>query len=327
VAISVLRFDMRAPGATPERTQALYAAALEMAAWADARGFAAVTLSEHHASDDGFLPSPIAMAGAMAGRTKGIRIGVSALLLPLYDPVKLAEDLAVLDHASGGRVAVTVGLGYRPEEYAMFGREWATRGALFDEALSVLLRAFSGEPFEWRGRRVRVTPRPFTQPHPAVLVAGTSRAAARRAARFGLPFQPALNDPEVLSTYTEECKRLGVANPLLLPPGSGETIIVSRDPERSWALLGPHLLHDARSYAGWQPAGQRSAVHSRATSVEALRAEGVYRVLTPEQCVARARERGPLADFVLFPLCGGTPPELAWQSLELYANDVLPHLA
>jgi len=327
MAIPLLRFDMRAPAATPERTSALYQTALEMAAWADTRGFAAVTLSEHHASADGFLPSPIAMAGCMVGRTRSIRVAISALLLPLYDPVKLAEDLVVLDHASGGRIAATVGLGYRPEEYAMFGRDWSARGALFDEALEVLLRAFSGEPFEWHGRRVQVTPRPFTQPHPTIFVGGMSRAGARRAARFGLPFQPALNDPEVLSAYTEECKRLGVESPLLLPPGSGETIIVSRDPERSWALLGPHLLHDARAYANWQPAGQRSAVHSSATSIEALRAEGVYRVLTPEQCIARARERGPLADFVLFPLCGGTPPELGWESLELFANEVLPRIS
>lgn len=327
MAISLLRFDMRSPDGTPERTRALYEAALEMAAWADTRGFHALTLSEHHASPDGFLPSPVAMAGCLVGRTQTIRIGVSALLLPLYDPVKLAEDLAILDLASGGRLAVTVGLGYRPEEYAMFGKSWAERGALFDECLEVLLRAWTGEPFEWRGRRVHVTPRPFTQPHPTVFVGGTSRAAARRAARFGLPFQPALNDPEILSIYTEECKRLGVERPLLLPPGSGETIIVSRDPERSWALLGPHLLHDARTYASWQPAAQRTAVQSRATSVEALRTEGVYRVLTPEQCIARARERGPLADFMLFPLCGGTPPELAWESLELYASEVMPQIA
>jgi alkanesulfonate monooxygenase SsuD/methylene tetrahydromethanopterin reductase-like flavin-dependent oxidoreductase (luciferase family) len=323
---SVLRFDMRAPGLDRERTRGLYEAALDMSDWADARGFDAITLSEHHAAEDGFLPSPIALAGCILGRTRRIRVGIAALLVPLYDPVKLAEDLAILDVASGGRLAVTAGMGYRTDEYAMFGKDWQGRGRLFDESLEVLLRAWTGEPFEWQGRRVHLTPPPFTQPHPPVLVGGTSRAAARRAARLGLPFQPATNDPAVIGLFVEESRRRGVPSPLVLPPGSGETIFVSRDPERTWARIGEHLLHDARSYASWQLPGQGSAVHSRATSVDELRAEGLYRVLTPDECVARARERGPLCDFVHFPLCGGLPPELGWESLELYASEVMPRL-
>ena len=326
--ISILRFDLRAPDSSSARADALYAAALDMARYADEHGFDSVTVSEHHGTDDGFLPSPLVLAAALAGRTQRIRIGISALLAPLYDPLRLAEDLAVLDLASGGRVATTLGLGYRPEEYAAFGVDFDARGRLLDECIETLLTAWRGEPFAWRGRTVRVTPRPFTQPHPLLLVGGLSRAAARRAARFGLPFQPASNDAAMIALYRSECARLGVANPLVLPPGSGEMIWVSRDPERSWRALGPHLLHDATSYAGWQPASQpASVVHSRATTVEALRAEGIYRVLTPDECVARARAQGPFAPFVLFPLCGGTPPDLAWEGLRLYAEEVLPRIA
>ena len=326
MAFSILRFDMRAPGFAPEQTRELYAAALDMAEWADAHGFDAITLSEHHATDDGFLPSPIALAGAMLGRTRRIRVGISALLVPLYDPVKLAEDLAVLDLAGGGRLAVTAGMGYREEEYAMFGKDWAGRGQLFDECLEVLLRAWTGEAFEWRGRPVRLTPRPATQPRPPLFVGGMGRRAARRAARLGLPFQPAVNDADMIALYHSECARLGLAQPIVLPPGSGETIFVARDPDHAWQRVGPHWLHDARSYAGWQRASRSSAVHSDAASVGELRAEGLYRVLTPDECVARARERGPLCDFVHFPLCGGTPSELAWESLELYASEVVPRL-
>lgn len=325
--ITILRFDLRAPAFSPAPIADLYTAALDMAAYGDEHGFDSVTISEHHGVDDGFLPSPIAMAGVLAGRTKRIRIGISALLAPLYDPVKLAEDLAVLDIASRGRVATTLGLGYRPEEYAAFGRDFAQRGALFDECIETLLTAWKGEPFEYRGRKARVTPRPFTQPHPTLLVGGQSKAAARRAARFGLPFQPAANDPEMFALYQSECARLGVERPLLLPPGSGELIWVSRDPERTWREVGPHMLHDAMGYAAWQPANQQSsAVHSRATSIESLRAEGLYRVLTPEQCVERAKAQGVFSAFVLFPLCGGTPPEIGWETVRLYAEEVLPKL-
>lgn len=326
MAISLLRFDLRAPRRFPTRHPELYEAALELAAFADEKGFDGISLSEHHGVDDGFLPSPLILASALASRTRRLRLTIAALLAPLYDPVKLAEDLAILDVASGGRLAVTAGMGYRPDEYAMFGKDWKGRGPLFDECLDVLLRAWTGEPFEWQGRRVHLTPPPFTRPHPPILVGGTSRAAARRAARLGLPFQPATNDPAVIGLFVEESRRRGVESPLVLPPGSGETIFVSRDPERSWARIGEHLLHDARSYASWQRAGQSSAVHSRATSVDELRAEGLYRVLTPDECVARARERGPFCDFVHFPLCGGLPPELGWESLELYASEVMPRL-
>ena len=219
--ISMLRFDMRAPSFSRATTTELYGAAQEMAGWADDTGFDVVTLSEHHGVADGFLPSPIALGGCLVGRTRRIRFAVAALLLPLYDPVKLAEDLAILDLASGGRFGITAGMGYRPDEYAMFGKDWPTRGKLMDECLEVLLRAWTGEPFEYGGRKVHLTPRPLTQPKPPVMVGGSGKHGARRAARFGLPFQPATRATEVLELYLSECERLGVEDPLVIPPARG----------------------------------------------------------------------------------------------------------
>jgi alkanesulfonate monooxygenase SsuD/methylene tetrahydromethanopterin reductase-like flavin-dependent oxidoreductase (luciferase family) len=326
MALSIVRFDMRKPAFAKSSRRDLYAAALDMAGYADEHGFTSLVLSEHHGTEDGYLPAPLALAGAMVGRTRRISIGIAALLVPLHDPLALAEELAVLDLASGGRVAVTAGLGYRPEEYAAFGKDWKRRGALLDEALETLLRAWTGEPFRYQGRTVRVTPRPATEPHPMLAVGGVSPAAARRAARFGLPFQPSSNARELVEIYKDECERRGVTNGVVLGPGRGESTFLAEDPDRAWSELGPYLLHDARTYASWQQPGQKSVVQSRATTVEELRAEGKYRILTPEACVAEAKAQGPLAAFVLFPLCGGTPPELGWRSLELYATRVLPHL-
>lgn len=326
MAMNILRFDMRAPDSSRASRAELYAAALEMTAFADERGFDMVTVSEHHGTDDGFLSAPLPLVGCMVGRSRRIPVSVVALLLPLYEPIKLAEDLAVLDLASGGRVSLVAGLGYRPDEYEMLGVDWATRGRRMDESLDLILRAWSGEPFEWRGRRIRLSPVPLTQPLPPIRIGGTGRRGARRAARLDLPYQPSVNDPEVFDFYREECARLGVA-PALLPPGAGQMVWVSEDPDRTWAEIGPHLLHDAITYASWQPAGQRSAVHSDARSVEELRAEGKYLVLTPDECIERARVQGPLAATVLFPLCGGIPPDIAWPCLELFANEVMPKLA
>jgi len=320
-----LRFDFRVPEFAKTPKKALYDASLEMASYADEHGFQAVILSEHHCLEDGYLPSPLVVGAAIAARTKRIAISVSALLAPLHDPVRLAEDLAVLDILSGGRFSITAGLGYRPIEYRATSKEFTRRGKLLDELLETLLAAWTGEPFEYRGQTIRVTPTPISKPHPFVVVGGSTPAAAKRAARFGLPFGPPIHDEELNALYLSECKRLGVARPFIIDPVEPWMLFVSRDPDRTWSEIGAHYLHDATTYASWQRPEQRSYQHSRATTVEALRAEGKYRVLTPEECIAYASTPG--AAFRHFPLGGGIPPELGWESLELFANEVMPTLA
>ena len=159
----VLSFDMRAPqfGASIE---SLYASALDMAAWADGIGFNAIGLGEHHGSDDGYLPSPLVLASAMAGRTSRITLRLNVLLAPLYDPVKLAEDLAVLQLASGNRSQVVIGAGYRPSEFAMFGTPRRDRKRRYVDAFGVLRQAWTGQAFDYQGRPCRVTPVPSVPP-------------------------------------------------------------------------------------------------------------------------------------------------------------------
>ena len=324
-APAMIRFDFRVPAFATTPRKAIYDASLEMARFADERGFQAVILSEHHCVDDGYLPSPLVMAAAVAARTQRIAITVSALLAPLHDPVRLAEDVAVLDILSGGRFSFTAGLGYRPVEYHATSREFARRGRILDELLETLLAAWTGEPFTYRGETIRVTPKPISKPHPFVIVGGSTPAAAKRAARFGLPFGPPIHDEALNAVYREECARLGVARPVLIDPVEPWMLFVAKDPDAAWAAIGEHWLHDARTYASWQRPEQRSYQHSGATTVADLRAEGKYRVWTPEQCIAYAREPG--AAFRHFPLGGGIPPELGWQSLELFANEVMPAIA
>ncbi|MBW2399687.1 MAG: LLM class flavin-dependent oxidoreductase [Deltaproteobacteria bacterium] len=322
---SVLRLDMRASQLAGATHPELYAAALDMCVWAEEQGFAMISLPEHHGVDDGYLPSPLTLAGVIAGRTRRIRISIMALLLPLYDPVRLAEDFAVLDLASGGRIGITAGLGYRVEEYQMLGIDWKNRGRVMDEKLDVLLQALRGEEFEWNGRRGRLAPLPGSPPLSLITVGGTGRNAARRAARVGLPFQPSVMNEEVFGFYRTECERLG-QTPVLRPPGSGEMLWVSEDPDRSWAEIGQYLLYHAVTYASWQGTNSGgSVVNSEATTIESLRAEQKYKILTPEQCIEYSQSN-PNGAVVHFPLCGGTPPELGWQSLELYAAKVLPHV-
>lgn len=321
MAFTVVRFNLVAPATAPDSLAARYRAAVEMARYADEHGVDTVQTEEHHGVDNGWLPSPLTFAGAVLGATSRIACTVSAAIGPLYEPLRLAEDIAVLDLISGGRLVTVAGIGYRPEEYAQLGVDWSRRGALQDELVETLLLAWTGEPFTHRGRTVRVTPRPYSRPHPTLLVGGSSRAAARRAARFGLPFFPSAHLPDLEAYYRQQCAEFGTEGWTMMPAAKTALLHLSEDPDRTWAAYGEHFLHEARTYASWQSPDIKSAVRSKATTVDELRAEGVYRVLTPDECVALEAE-----SLVLHPLCGGMPVEEGWRSLRLFAENALPRL-
>ncbi|MEU9341845.1 LLM class flavin-dependent oxidoreductase [Streptomyces sp. NPDC048278] len=320
--VSVVRFNLVEPGASPASLGARYRAALDMAAYADEHGVTTVQTEEHHGVGNNWLPSPFAFAGAVFGATRTIAVTVSAVIGPLHDPLRLAEDIAVLDLLSGGRLVTVAGIGYRPEEYALFDVDWKRRGRLQDEFLETLLKAWTGEEFEYRGRTVRVTPRPLTDPHPLLLVGGSSRAAARRAARLGLPFFPSAHLPELEAYYKERLTEYGTEGWTMMPTAETPLLHIAEDPDRAWAEYGEHFLHEALTYASWQSGEIHSAVRSGATTVAELRAEGVYRILTPEECVSAG-----LDNLVLHPLAGGMPVAEGWRSLRLFAETVLPALA
>jgi len=185
--VFTLRFDMRAPswGAPPV---ALYGAAPEMCAWAEDHGGVAAVFCEHHGSEDGYLPSPFLLASAVAARTRRMALSL-ILILPFYEPVRLAEDMAVLDIISAGRASYILALGYRPEEFEHFGVALGDRGRLADEKLALLRRLLSGEAVIQDGRRIMVTPRPHTAGGPGLTWGGGSVAAARRALAY-MDLQP-----------------------------------------------------------------------------------------------------------------------------------------
>ncbi|MBW2268653.1 MAG: LLM class flavin-dependent oxidoreductase [Deltaproteobacteria bacterium] len=318
----ILRLDMRAPefGAAPA---ALYAAALQMAEWADAQGFDEIMLSEHHGSPDGYLPSPLAMAAAIAARTQRVRIRISALVLPLHDPLRIAEDVAVVDQLSGGRIELVIVGGFLRGEFELFDRPFERRGRSVEAGLALLERAWSGEPFEHEGRRIHVTPRPLQRPRPPILLGGSSEHAARRAARLADGFVPAL--PGLYPAYEQACRARGrsPAPDRQLGPGC---LHVAEDPDAAWATLAPHALHETNSYGRWYAEGVVTGPYEVMEDADALRAAGSYRVVTPDECIALARELGDDVWLFVHPLLAGLDPEEGWKSLELLAAKVLPAL-
>lgn len=319
----VLKYDMRAPQpGTP--VEQLYREAIAQAAWADANGFGTLMLAEHHGAEDGYLPSPMLLAAAIASRSCRMRLRVQALILPFHDPIRVAEDLAILDILSNGRAEVTVAGGYVAREFAMFGVAPEARGRLVEEGVAAMKQAWSGEPFAFRGRTVQVTPRPLQRPHPPVILGGASPAAARRAARIACGFNPAM--PELNAVYRAECERLGTT------PGREERmgpvfLHVAEDPERAWARIAPHALHETNSYGRWMAASMgEKAVYRPSADAESLRASGAYQVVTPEECIRIARDLGDGGRLAFHPLMGGMDPALGWECLELLKHRVMPAL-
>ncbi len=322
----LMRFDMRAPSFGRAQPADLYAAALEMAEWGEKNGCAQFVVSEHHASEDGYLPAPLILASALAGRTRRVPIQVAALILPLHDPIEMAEQMAILDIVSGGRVSYVIAVGYRPEEFEMFGHSLAGRGERMEACIDAIRQAWRGEPFEFEGRRVHVTPKPLSPGGPPLFMGGNSARAARRAARYGLGMIAGGTNADLEDAYLRACQDFGTppglfANP---PPGSITAGFVSRDPDRAWREIGPYLLHDARMYSSWMGEKASRQVGQWAQDEKALReARGIHRILTPDEAVHHIRENGI---FITHPLCGGLPPELAWPCLELLATEVLPRV-
>ncbi len=319
----MMRFDMRAPEFGGSTTD-LYTAAIDMVEWAETRGCMAAVISEHHMSSDGYIPSPLLLASAMAARTDSIYISIAAALLAFYDPIRLAEDMVVLDIISNGRLSYTLGLGYRPEEFEMYGVDWKKRGAVVEEKLELLLKAKTGEPFEHEGRRVHVTPAPITPGGPMVMWGGGSIAAAKRAGRHGLGFFAQSDLEGMKEAYAASCRDHGhLPGMTQLPPrDTPTTVFVADDVDRAWAEIGEYILHDVKMYGEWNSGDETTASISHAQTVEELRATSpAHQIYSTDEAVEMVRNGSLL---MLVPLCGGIPPEIAWPYVEHVANVVLP---
>ena len=326
MAFFTLRFDLRNPSFAGVPMAERYAAALDMVEWADRLGFVSVTLSEHHGSPDGYLPSPLPMAAAMAARSGRIRITIAAMVAPFHDPLRLAEDAAVVDLLSGGRLEMVITNGYVGGEFDMFGVPRRTRAARTEETLETLRQAWAGGTFEFRGRTVEVTPAPAQPGGPPLSLGGSTEPAARRAARLGAGFLP--STPEVWGFYRDECARQGRPDPG--PHFGGDTSFfhLAEDPDAGWEAIAPYALHEVNAYGKWMVEAGTAATggYQPVADAEALRQTGQYRVITPDQFVAELQAGGPFAFAVFHPMMGGIPPVLAWESLRLFERQVLPRL-
>jgi alkanesulfonate monooxygenase SsuD/methylene tetrahydromethanopterin reductase-like flavin-dependent oxidoreductase (luciferase family) len=254
-----------------------------------------------------------------------------AVLLPLYDPVSLAEQLATLDVLTDGRAEVVFGLGYVASEFAMFGLDMGSRVRRLTDGIELLKAALQGTEFNVAGRSGKVTPSPVQKPWPPMFLGGGVSASARRAAQMGLGFAPHMPTEALLVEYKNECGRLGRPVGEIIPNPGHYALFVAEDPDRFWSSLGPHALHNANSYAQMAVGSpNQKTPFSGAIDMgdfERLRATRNCLVLTPDECIELARTNAIAGGSLQFvPLLGGLSPVLAWESLELFASDVFPKL-
>ncbi len=172
-----------------KKTAILIDEIIEQAVLAEALGFDGFFFPEHHMQADAFLPNPVLLAGLVGMRTSRIKVGPAVLLAPLYHPIRLAEDAAVIDLATKGRFVCALGIGYVPDDFAAFGVPFQQRASRTEECIDILRAAWTGEPFSYASRHfsldnVRVTPTPYQQPGPPIWAAGWSEAGVQRAGRM-----------------------------------------------------------------------------------------------------------------------------------------------
>jgi alkanesulfonate monooxygenase SsuD/methylene tetrahydromethanopterin reductase-like flavin-dependent oxidoreductase (luciferase family) len=154
-----------------------------------------------------------------------------------------------------------------------------------------------------------------------VTMGGSSEPAARRAARIADGFVP--SDPAVWDFYRDEMTKLGKGDPGPWVMGDTRIVALAEDPEKGWDRLAPFFLHENNAYGSWRPDEGLATGYAEVADIEALRATGRYRVLRPDDFVAELRQAA-FPFTVLNPLCGGIPPDLAWESLRLFEREVLP---
>jgi alkanesulfonate monooxygenase SsuD/methylene tetrahydromethanopterin reductase-like flavin-dependent oxidoreductase (luciferase family) len=313
--VLTLRFDMRAPAFGASTTE-LYATAIDMCEWAETRGATMAVLSEHHGTADNHLSAPLLLASAIAARTKKLMVLLAAVVIPFCDPVRLAEEIAVLDIVTQGRVVYVFGVGHRTNEYEHFGLEASGRGKVADANLALLVRLLEGTPVIENGRRIHVTPPLASSSGPRFLIGGGSVAAAQRAGRLGLDLLAQVDRPGLREAYESACQESGhEIGRVQLPDASAPTVVfVADDLDAAWEELGSHLLHDAITAGSYRHDDEHVASISRARTVGELRASsGAYRIMTIDEAKQFVSQGKPLP---LLPLCAGLAPDVAWPYLK-----------
>jgi len=324
-----LWYDFRNPGPWRQPNEQFYRERLQQISAAEKLGFSSCWLTEHHFCDDGYTPSPLVLAGAIGALTDTMQLGTNLMLLPLHDPVRVAEDAATLSLTTGGRFDLGVGIGYRQLEFDQFNRKISHRPSLIEEGIEIVRRAWSGEPVNFSGKRfdvgnLSITPTP--EQAPAILLGGMAPPAIDRAARIADGFL--CTGGIGLDIYAEALTRHGKS------PAEGSVVlgcwaIIAEDPEAEAAKIGDHVLYQINEYIKWGafgPPDETPLFEDVASAIE----NGLYELWDANTAVkelSKLIEAYPnIRDIHFWAQFPGESVESGNRRLDYIAREVLPRL-
>ena len=324
-------YDFRNPPAWKRPYDQLYNEIIDQIVWGEENGFDDIWLSEHHFIEDGYSPSLLPIAAAIASRTKKIHIGTSVVLLPFHNPVRMAEDAATVDVISGGRFELGVGVGYKVEEFESFAISSKERGARTNEGLEIIRRLWEGETLTFEGKyytvtKAKLTPEPIQQPRPPIWVGGFTPPALRRAAKYGDGYIGVGPLKEAYERYVAALEKVGKSTTDIRLAGGYFWLIPSEDPDKTWNEAAEHVRYQVNAYAEWsEKAGM--PLFPKVPDTDALRESGLFQVVDVDTCIQMIRDYAletPLTHYYSWTLPPGLPASWIQPHLELFTSKVIP---
>jgi probable F420-dependent oxidoreductase len=330
-----LMYDFRNPPPWEVPFPRLYAETLEQVKAVESLGFDSVWVTEHHFTDDGYLPSVLTAAAAIAAVTQRVQIGTSVLLLPLFHPLHVAEDGAVIDLISNGRFIFGPGLGYKLDEFAAFGVNRRHRPSLMEESLEIISRSWTEDRFSFEGRHfqfndISVTPKPVQKPRPPIWLAGRAEAPLRRAARLA-DGVIAVASNDLIRRYRDFVAEEG-KDPKAATVAVLRSVIISDDPEKTWDEIKDHVAWRSGRYGQWY--GEAGDLPQDVQRLERMRSGdtdltgGMQALIKDSDTVAREMaelEQRGVDHVIFFATLPGYPLSKTMQTWETFAAKVLPH--
>lgn len=308
----------------------LYAETLDVIAWSETVGFTGAWVPEHHGAEDGYQPAPNVILGAVAARTKTIKLGSAVALAPLYHPVRFAEECAVLDILSGGRAEMALAIGYRKWEYSSVGLDFTKRGGRFDEFLQIVRGLWAGETVNFSGKHFTVHDVKITPASPRgqipLYIGGFAEKALARVAKYADGY---FGNEEVCDLYMQKVKEQGkdIANAGIRIQGL--FFVVARDPEQAMDELAPYYHYVNNSYSKWLNEDNALGLDNPALKpmdLEAFKTSGILEILTPDQAITKFQQmqaRLPVEHFMMMKP-PGLPAERFVNYAQIFAEEVIP---
>ena len=330
-------FTGQIPPGTDRTFQDEYRESIELVKLVEDVGLDAAWVSEHHFAEDGYLPSLLPMLAAYAAVTENIELGTGVVLAPFHDPIRLAEDFAVVDQIAGGRIICGLGIGWREEEFREFGIEVKTRVRRMTEIVDVLRLSWNEARFDYKGKHysysgVAVTPKPARVP--PIFIGGFVDEAIRRAGHIGDGYISSRASPDrarqAFAIATQARADAGHEDPPMV--ALLHNAYVTADPDRDWPMIRAGAGHQLGTYSGWR-AG--TDVPGRPLEVmppddEELRSMTAYG--TPDQVIdalaplAELLGSYPEGHLIVRLHYPGMTAEPAARAIRLFANEVAPAL-